>query len=85
MEKIAEYSHISIALNPFTSQTTITVKKEQNNTTIKITDVFGHEIKTINFSGKQLVIEKGEMENGIYLIQSVDQKKNVEIKKLVVH
>ena len=43
--------------------------EEQKNTTIKTTDVLGKEIKTINFFGKQCIIEKGEMSNGIYFVQ----------------
>ncbi len=37
----------------------------------KKTDVLGKEIKTINFSGKQMVIEKGEMSNGIYFVEII--------------
>ena len=39
------------------------------HTTIKITDILGKEIKTINVTGKQCVIEKGEMSNGIYFVR----------------
>jgi hypothetical protein len=29
----------------------------------------GKEIKTLKFTGKQLTIEKGEMQSGIYFVQ----------------
>ena len=60
---------INIYPNPFTSQTNITFNEPQKNTTIKITDVLGKEIKTITFTGKQCVIEKGEMKAGVYFVE----------------
>ena len=60
---------ITISPNPFTSQTTITFNEEQKNTTITIMDVIGKEIKTINFSGKQYILDKEEMSKGIYFVQ----------------
>lgn len=42
------------------------------------------EVKTINFTGKQILIEKGEMKKGIYFVQVVDSNKNVVNKKIVV-
>lgn len=75
---------INIYPNPFTSQTTIEFTQEQKNTTIKIVDVLGKEVKMINFSGKQLIIEKGEMQTGIYFVQIIDENKNFVNKKIVV-
>lgn len=75
---------ITIYPNPFTEQTTITFIEDQENTTIKIMDVMGKEMKTINFSGKKVVIEKGEMEAGIYFVQILDKKKEFINKKIVI-
>ncbi len=55
------HSKITISPNPFNSQTYIMFAEEQRNTTIKITDLLGKEIRTINFTGRQLVLDKGEM------------------------
>ncbi len=79
---------ITISPNPFTSQTTISFNETQKNTTIKIMDVVGKEIKTVLFSGKSLILEKGEMQSGVYFVQittsagSVNEK--VVNKKVVV-
>ncbi|OFY86782.1 MAG: hypothetical protein A3F72_04335 [Bacteroidetes bacterium RIFCSPLOWO2_12_FULL_35_15] len=73
-----------ISPNPFNSQTIIFFNEVQKNTTIKIIDEFGKEIKSITFSGKQLVIEKGEMPKGIYFIQVIDANKKVVSKKILV-
>ncbi len=70
--------------NPFTSQTTISFLQEQKNTIVKILDVLGKEIKTINFTGKQLTIEKVDMHAGIYFVQVTDENKNAVNKKIVV-
>ena len=80
---ITEYnynSEITISPNPFTSQTTISFSQEQTNTTIKITDILGKEIKAINFSGKQCTIEKGTMQAGIYFVQITTSASSVNEK-----
>ncbi len=82
-ESIAEKS-LNIYPNPFTLQTTISFSEEQKNTTVRITDLLGNEIKTINFWGRQLVIEKGEMQSGVYFVQTTDEKKNITNKKIII-
>ena len=77
-------SSFNIYPNPFTSQTTISFDVEQKNTTIKITDIVGKEIRTINFTGRQLVIDKAEMKAGIYFLQTMDNKKNITKKKIII-
>lgn len=79
-----ENSFINISPNPFTEQTTITFSGEQKNITIKIVDVLGKEIKTFNFSGKEIILEKGEMQKGIYFVQVVDGNENGIIKKIIL-
>ena len=70
--------------NPFDSQTTISFSKEQTNTEIKITDLLGKEIKDMTFSGKQVVINRDEMKDGIYFVQIIDQNRNIVNSKLVI-
>lgn len=75
---------VNIYPNPFTSQTNISFSEEQKNTRIKIMDVLGKEISTRIFTGKELIIEKGEMKAGIYFLQIIDVNKNMVNKKIVV-
>ncbi|MFZ2205519.1 MAG: choice-of-anchor tandem repeat GloVer-containing protein [Minisyncoccia bacterium] len=75
---------VNIYPNPFTSQTTIAFAQEQKNTFIKIMDVLGKEVKTINFSGKELIIEKEGMQEGIYFLQIIDVNKKVLNKKVII-
>lgn len=74
----------SIYPNPFTSQTTISFSEEQKNTTIKITDVIGKEIMKLNFTGRQLTIDRAAMKSGIYFVQITDEKKNTCNKKIII-
>ena len=85
IQKLTNNTDIIISPNPFTSQTTISFSEAQKNTTIKIMDVVGKEIKTVLFSGKSLILEKGEMQSGVYFVQITDEKKNVVNKKIIVN
>ena len=87
--ELSNSTQIKISPNPFTSQTTISFSSEQTNTTIKITDILGKEIKALNFTGKDCIIEKGTMQAGIYFVQitSFDKLRmtqEVENRKVVV-
>jgi hypothetical protein len=77
-------SDISIAPNPFTDETAITFFAEQKNVKIRIVDVVGKELKSINFSGRQYILEKGEMKSGIYFIQISDENRNTVNKKIII-
>ena len=84
INELSANTTIEISPNPFTTQTTISFSQEQTNTTIKITDILGKEIKSLNFSGKQCTMEKGTMQAGIYFVQITDADKNVVNRKVVV-
>lgn len=82
--EIQAESTITISPNPFTSTTTISFSEEQNHTTVIITDVLGKAVKTISFTGKQCVIEKEALSNGIYFVRIEDLNKNIVNRKIVV-
>lgn len=81
---IVRENTISIAPNPFTSQTTISFGEEQKNSVIKIIDVLGKELKTIKFTGKKIHFEKGVIPAGIYFFQILDENKYVLTKRIVI-
>lgn len=83
-EQQSSNSKVSIYPNPFTQSTTINFEEEQKNITIKIMNLSGNEFKSVNFTGKQLVIDKEEMKAGIYFVQTIDEKKKVTNNKLVI-
>ncbi len=84
VDELQNEASFTIAPNPFTSKTNITFTNEQINSTIKITDILGNEIKTISFSGKEYTLEKDEMKAGIYFVQITDANKNMVNRKVVV-
>jgi hypothetical protein len=75
---------ISIFPNPFSYHATVLFDTYVKNALIKITDIFGREIKTINFSGKDLILEKGEMKDGIYFTQIILENKKYITKKIII-
>jgi hypothetical protein len=70
--------------NPFTTQTNIVFSEMQKNSTIRIVDILGKEIRSIHFSGDRLTLEKGNMKKGIYFIQAIDVARNISIQKLIL-
>ncbi len=83
-ENKTDQNNLTVFPNPFTSQTNIAFSEEQKNTAIKIIDVLGREIKIINFTGKELLLEKGELKKGIYFLQTTDNGKHICNTKIVV-
>jgi phosphodiesterase/alkaline phosphatase D-like protein len=77
-------STISVSPNPFNSQTTISFSKKIKNGTIKIVDVVGKEVRNIEFSGNKLIIEKGELNAGIYFIQVSSENNIIANKKIII-
>ncbi len=75
---------VTIFPNPFASQTTVSFTKELKNATIKIVDVLGKEVKSIDFSGNQLILKKGELNAGVYFIQVVLEKELIANQKVVI-
>ncbi len=75
---------ISIFPNPMVNETTISFSESQHNTTIKIIDVLGKEIKSETFSGKEFILEKETLGAGIYFVSISDENKNVVNRKIVV-
>jgi len=72
-----------ISPNPFSSKTVLTFFDEQKNSVITITNFLGEEVRKINFSGRQLTLEKESLKNGMYFVQ-VDDRKNIFTLKLIV-
>jgi len=74
----------TITPNPFTTNTTITFNEEQRNTSIKIKNLLGEEIKVINFTGKQLLIDKAEMKAGVYFVQTTNEQHHIYTEKIII-
>jgi len=70
--------------NPFTTQTNIVFKNEQNNVNIRIIDLVGHEVKSMKFSGRQLTLDNGDLNRGIYFVQVNFGDNRIESRKIVL-
>lgn len=81
----ATNSSIQIFPNPFTTQTTIDLNKDYKNATLKVIDVLGKELRNINFSGKQIIFEREELNNGIYFIQIISENKTISTNKIIIN
>lgn len=80
-----QQSAISIYPNPFSTQTTVDLNTDYKNATLKIIDVLGKELKSINFSGKQVIFEREELNNGIYFIQIISEDKTISTNKIIIN
>lgn len=75
---------ISIFPTPFSLQTTLSFSVAQTNITVKIIDVLGQTLGSKKFSGKELILEKEELQSGIYFVLITDTENNSIIKKIMV-
>lgn len=79
-----EANFITIYPNPFTIETSISFNHTQRNSRIEIIDLVGKTVKKYNFTGKQLLIQKEDLSNGVYLLQIIDSNERKLIKKIIV-
>ncbi len=84
IKNIEDLNKLTISPNPFTSQTTISFKRELKNGTIKIVDLVGKEVKSYQFSGTKINIEKGELQSGVYFIQVFSEKEFLANEKIEI-
>ncbi len=75
----------SIYPNPFLEQAVLTSSKTLNNASIQIHNVLGQCVKTIEeVNGNEVIIEKEELEEGVYFVQVIEQNKIIAVKKVLV-
>lgn len=75
---------VNVYPNPFTSETTIFLNKELKGGQIKITDVYGKEVRVLDFSGMQGVVSKGELRQGVYFLQVLSENKVIANRKIII-
>jgi uncharacterized delta-60 repeat protein len=75
---------ITISTNTFTDQIILDFNTELINAKLKIIDIQGKEIKEIVFSGQQFVIDKAEINIGMYYVQIISENKKVMNKKIII-
>ncbi len=71
--------------NPFTTQTVLSFTREQKNLLICISDLAGHIVTQMEFSGRQMTIGRGNLKSGMYILSVTNrQKQLIASKKLIV-
>lgn len=83
MSETNELNNITLFPNPLISHTTILFSESQKNVTIKIVDLLGKNLRTINFTGKNCVIEKENIPAGTYFLE-IKTENGVFYKKIIV-
>ncbi len=85
LNNVSAFSKINVSPNPFSSEMTIDFGRKQINTSIKITDMLGKTILSVqNISESKLRIQKGEMKSGIYFLTISDENNKQYNKRIVV-
>ncbi len=74
---------MSIAPNPFTSQTIITFAEEQKNSALKVTDVLGNVVFQTTINSRQFTIDMSSYAKGIYFVNVTNESKSSN-KKIVL-
>lgn len=69
--------------NPVTSQLTVRFASDEFHQ-IKITDLAGKEIRSSEFTGRQITIERETMKAGIYFLQATDHQQQSVYAKVIV-
>ncbi len=77
-------TEVRVYPNPFKSQTTISLTNEVKNALLKIYDVNGREVKRINFTGKQVIIEREGLQSGVYIYSLSTNTQIIATGKLVI-
>jgi pimeloyl-ACP methyl ester carboxylesterase len=83
-----EYSpetEITISPNPFNTHTAIYFNKNQIQSTIEIIDVLGKKIRTLNFTGNELILNREEIPPGIYYLKIIENKRKTVTKKIIIN
>ena len=71
--------------NPFSFGTTLKINENLKNATLIIYNTLGEKIMTLeNFSGKEINLDREKLNNGVYFLNFVQDKKLISTMKLVI-
>lgn len=84
INQVQDAIQVTLSPNPFSSSTTLNFSELQNNTRITLLDMFGHTLRTIICNGYQYSLDKGDLKEGLYIIQIMDEKGNTITRKIAV-
>jgi len=84
LNRIEDY--VSIYPNPFIANFTLKITDTTllNNATMKIYNGIGKEVKSISINRSETIIEKDELQNGIYFYNIFNDNEKIKTGKLIV-
>ena len=77
-------NEVSIYPNPFTVSTTLVLNNEVKNGSLKIYNTHGKLERTLAFSGKQILIQKEDLSQGIYFYHIDSAKEIIASGKIII-
>jgi uncharacterized repeat protein (TIGR01451 family) len=84
-ENKEEIISLKIYPNPFTADATIQFDNKVSDATLIIYDMLGQKLKAINhISGDKVVINRGNISNGIYFIRLIQDNKIIAAGKIII-
>ncbi|MEI6488355.1 MAG: T9SS type A sorting domain-containing protein [Bacteroidota bacterium] len=75
---------VDVSLNTKTKQIVITFQEDQKNTSIKIKNSRGKEMFALNFTGRELFLDQGDLKTGVYFVQIMNGSNSLMSKKLEI-
>lgn len=80
-----ELEVVSIAPNPFSSQTVLQTENALNDATLTVTNCFGQTVAEIkNISGQQITFSRNNLASGLYFAELTQDNKIIAKTKLVI-
>jgi hypothetical protein len=73
-----------VSPNPFNNSTLIQLPESVQNAEIIVSDLLGKKVIAKKFSGKEYLLEKGNMSPGVYFVHISDAQHQYPITKIVV-
>ena len=83
-EILEKLNPITAIPNPFSNFTNLIFNSEQKNATIQIMDLLGNVVRSFQFSGNHLTIEKDNLKQGIYFVNVFSENKKAVNLKIVL-
>ena len=84
IDAITDNNEINVYPNPVSTHVTFSLQKEVSNATITLYNMTGKQAKEVNFSGKEITLDRGTLADGIYFYNIVSDNQSVKTGKLIV-
>lgn len=84
ISKADKMEGMTIAPNPFSTQSTITINSEIPHTAIELTDETGKVVRSFHTTENVIILEKGNLKKGVYQVQIWNTNKIFETKKIII-